>query len=301
MAFAETSADEQKKQPYKYNGKELDQKLGLNTYDYSARYFDPALPRFTTVDPMAEKYYSISPYAYVGNNPVNAIDINGDSITPQHVKGFLQGALSAGTGLGGLIGQLQTTIRAIQGAFQADIIAQGVTTLAADPSGVMGAIGESKMNELSTNEELQGQIVGVAAVGLFDIAGGIAASSSKVGNTIGKTVQTTNEITTKVTTVGRWMSKTEYMGMNNGSPAAVGAGGKTSVTVGGPNIWSSAKPGSVYVEFQVPSNSLVSGGGTGIYSILGPNASKSQLFMLQKLGGQVSPPVQNISPILQIK
>ena len=81
MAFAETSADEQKKQPYKYNRKELDQELGLNTYDYSARYFDPALPRFTTVDPLAEKYYSISPYAYVANNPINAVDIRGDSIT----------------------------------------------------------------------------------------------------------------------------------------------------------------------------------------------------------------------------
>ena len=77
MAFAETSADEQKKQPYKYNGKELDQELGLNTYDYSARYFDPALPRFTTVDPLAEKYPSISPYAYCANNPVRFIDPTG--------------------------------------------------------------------------------------------------------------------------------------------------------------------------------------------------------------------------------
>ncbi|MFV0331902.1 MAG: hypothetical protein ACK5KL_19095 [Dysgonomonas sp.] len=37
--------------------------------------------RFTTVDPMAEKYYSISPYAYVANNPMNAIDLRGDSIS----------------------------------------------------------------------------------------------------------------------------------------------------------------------------------------------------------------------------
>lgn len=34
-----------------------------------------------TVDPMAEKYYSISPYAYCGGNPVNRIDVNGDSIS----------------------------------------------------------------------------------------------------------------------------------------------------------------------------------------------------------------------------
>ena len=60
-------------------------------------------------------------------------------------------------------------------------------------------------------------------------------------------------------TVGRWMSKTEAAAMRNGSPAAVGAGGKTSVTVGGSNVWGSAPKGSVYVEFQVPTNSLVPG------------------------------------------
>lgn len=37
--------------------------------------------RFTTMDPMCEKYYHLSPYAYCGNNPVNAVDLNGDTIT----------------------------------------------------------------------------------------------------------------------------------------------------------------------------------------------------------------------------
>lgn len=37
--------------------------------------------RWGTVDPLAEKYYSISPYTYVANNPINAIDFRGDSIT----------------------------------------------------------------------------------------------------------------------------------------------------------------------------------------------------------------------------
>ncbi len=80
MAFAEGTVTEQGKQPYKYNGKELDQMHGQNMYDYSARYMDPAIGRFTTVDPLAEEYYSISPYAYVANNPINAIDPRGDSI-----------------------------------------------------------------------------------------------------------------------------------------------------------------------------------------------------------------------------
>ena len=67
-------------QPYKYNGKELDTKKGLNWYDYGARHYDAALGRFTTNDRFAEKYYSMSPYQYVANNPVNNIDVNGDTI-----------------------------------------------------------------------------------------------------------------------------------------------------------------------------------------------------------------------------
>ncbi|MCL1934037.1 MAG: RHS repeat-associated core domain-containing protein [Candidatus Azobacteroides sp.] len=77
VAFAETPIAEQGKQPYKYNGKELDQMNGLNWYDYSARNYDPAYGRFTTMDPMCEKYYSISPYAYCANNPVRFIDPDG--------------------------------------------------------------------------------------------------------------------------------------------------------------------------------------------------------------------------------
>ncbi|MFV0326925.1 MAG: RHS repeat-associated core domain-containing protein, partial [Bacteroides xylanisolvens] len=76
-AFAEGTATEQGKQPYKYNGKELDQMHGLNLYDYSARYYESAIGRFTTVDPLAEKYYSISPYVYVGNNPIIRTDPTG--------------------------------------------------------------------------------------------------------------------------------------------------------------------------------------------------------------------------------
>ena len=67
-------------QPYKYNGKELDTKNGLNWYDYGARHYDAALGRWHVVDPLAEKYYSTSPYAYCLNNPVKYIDPDGKKI-----------------------------------------------------------------------------------------------------------------------------------------------------------------------------------------------------------------------------
>ena len=64
-------------QPYKYNGKELDTKKGLNWYDYGARHYDATLGRWFAVDPLAEKMGAWSPYAYCFNNPVRFIDPNG--------------------------------------------------------------------------------------------------------------------------------------------------------------------------------------------------------------------------------
>lgn len=64
-------------QNYKYNGKELDRMHGLDWYDYGARNYDAAIGRFTTMDPLAEKYYGISPYTYCGNNPIKYIDPTG--------------------------------------------------------------------------------------------------------------------------------------------------------------------------------------------------------------------------------
>lgn len=53
--------------------------LGLNSYDFSARWQMPDLTRFGQMDPMAEKYYSWSPYAYCMGNPVRYIDPDGKS------------------------------------------------------------------------------------------------------------------------------------------------------------------------------------------------------------------------------
>ena len=40
-------------------------------YDYGARQYDPAAPRFTTPDPLTEKYYGWNMYDYCMNNPLN--------------------------------------------------------------------------------------------------------------------------------------------------------------------------------------------------------------------------------------
>jgi RHS repeat-associated protein len=67
-------------QSRKYNGKEFDNMHGLNTYDYGARQYNPVTARWDRVDPLCEKYYGVSPYAYCLGNPVRYIDPDGREI-----------------------------------------------------------------------------------------------------------------------------------------------------------------------------------------------------------------------------
>ena len=60
---------------YKFTGKERDTETG---YDYfGARYYSSSLPQWLSVDPLTDKYPSISPYAYCNWNPIKYVDPNG--------------------------------------------------------------------------------------------------------------------------------------------------------------------------------------------------------------------------------
>lgn len=79
LPFGETFAEQRRSgsfnNPYKFNGKELDEETGL--YYYGARYYNPRTSVFISVDPLAEKLPFASPYAFALNNPIVLIDPDG--------------------------------------------------------------------------------------------------------------------------------------------------------------------------------------------------------------------------------
>ena len=78
LPYGELLVDEHsstEEMPYKFNGKEFDEEMGL--YYYGAMYMNPRTSLWYGVDPLAEKYPSVGVYVYCVDNPIRLIDPNG--------------------------------------------------------------------------------------------------------------------------------------------------------------------------------------------------------------------------------
>jgi RHS repeat-associated protein len=84
---------------FHFNGKETDNEVYVqgNVYDYGFRIYNPRLGRWMSVDPLQQKYPSLSPYNFVANSPLMFVDPDGKRIKPtnQAAKDALNTLLKA--------------------------------------------------------------------------------------------------------------------------------------------------------------------------------------------------------------
>lgn len=128
----------------KFTGKELDS--SLNLYYFGKRYYDPALGRWHSVDPLSDKYPSLSPYNYTLNNPVNFYDPDGNCPMPTLFCAGMQEGFA----------------NSLAGSWQ------GIKSFATNPAGTIKGIGRAIYNYEQTFAAIKagvGQRVDMATSG----------------------------------------------------------------------------------------------------------------------------------------
>jgi len=137
---------------YQYSGKELHDDFGLNWYEYGARFYDPAIARFTGVDPIADQFAWVSPYNYAENEPIANIDLHGlQALSFQVARDAANnpngvGAHVAGVSKG-LMGTIQGTVDAVLNPVST---AKGIWNALTNPEETAASIREG-VSEVANN------------------------------------------------------------------------------------------------------------------------------------------------------
>ena len=119
---------------YLYADKEYEAAGDVREHNFGARRLSTSLPRWTTPDPMSEKYYPISPYAYCAAGPINLIDPSARDVG-NYVAGYVVGS----NGINWLLTRLafdgyQNIDKILEGRFH-EIEPEGITTVNAEFAG----------------------------------------------------------------------------------------------------------------------------------------------------------------------
>ena len=75
---------------WRFSANELLSEFGDRIYDFQARFYSPYMGRFYSMDPLCEKYYDISPYAYCNNNPFTFVDPDGNYIVKSSIREWIE-------------------------------------------------------------------------------------------------------------------------------------------------------------------------------------------------------------------
>ena len=181
---------------YRYNGKELNQDLGL--YDYGARNYDPVIGRWLQIDPLAETMPGWSGYNYVYNNPISLIDPLGLSPYKYNWK---TGASENDNGLGdGIIDRVVSTAK----SYASTLARNFIKSVGARAQIIIDDVVDNVTVEARVEETLSvGAQAGVEIDKQVDIVGNLASVQLLKG-TIGIKANTANGVqnSSKISALG---------------------------------------------------------------------------------------------------
>lgn len=197
LPFGETFVQEHRlhtlfdRSPYLFNGKELDEETQL--YYYGARYYDPHISRWLSVDPLAENYQGWSPYNYTLNNPVRYIDPDGKEVWDD-VKGGVQSAGRFAKGVGR--GVVDGVVGSVKGVY--NILSNPKKTVKGIKNAVVNydqtwdalknAVSTETDKFLNGNAQTRGEVTGgvIAAIGEIVVGAKGLTKATKFTKTAGK-------------------------------------------------------------------------------------------------------------------